>query len=186
MPVLRLKSCFQAFENHWILRRNEVVEGSLVKRVFAEESEHPLCTDLLTTREWDLLSRQIAGLGDGRADPLDELPFRFDWQPRRDDKVTDGAHWASEFAVNTGLLGRPLAKEHSCVRNHVGVVDGFSDLLDQFFLDIDSKAGWQIYVSARHNVFLSLFRFLFLVFLFNDATSQRATSGQSFFVFGGV
>jgi hypothetical protein len=71
-------------------------------------------------------------------------------KPRRDEKVTDGAHWASEFTVDTCLLGRPLAKKDSRVGDYVRLVDEFGDLLDQFFLDIDSKAGWYIEVRDRH------------------------------------
>src|SRR5262249_39735449 len=60
LPGLRvqgLHSCLDAFENHRILERQEVIEGSLFKRVFAEESEYPPRTDILAAREWDVLTR---------------------------------------------------------------------------------------------------------------------------------
>src|SRR4029453_8750157 len=150
LPLLRLHGYLHAFENHRILKRHEVIEGSLVKRVFAEESEYPPRTDLLTARERDVLSRQIACLGDCGADLVDELAFRLYRYPWRDEEITDGAHWVTKFTVDTHLLGRPLAQKDSCVGDHVRVVDELGDLLDQSFLDIDSKAGRQIEVRDGH------------------------------------
>src|SRR4029453_13204512 len=150
LPLLHLHGYLHAFENHRILKRHEVIEGSLVKRVFAEESEYPPRTDLLTARERDVLSRQIACLGDCGADLVDELAFRLYRYPWRDEEITDGAHWVTKFTVDTHLLGRPLAQKDSCVGDHVRVVDELGDLLDQSFLDIDSKAGRQIEVRDGH------------------------------------
>ena len=59
--LLRLHGCLHSFENHRILKRREIVEGSLFKRIFAEECEYPSRTDLPAAREGDVLSRQIAG-----------------------------------------------------------------------------------------------------------------------------
>src|SRR5262249_28353672 len=58
-PLLRLHDRLHAFENHRIFKRHEVVEGCLIKRVFAEESEYPLRTDLLAARDVNVLSRQV-------------------------------------------------------------------------------------------------------------------------------
>src|SRR4029450_3259194 len=41
LPLLHLHGYLQAFENHRILERHEVIEGSLVKREFAEQSAYP-------------------------------------------------------------------------------------------------------------------------------------------------
>src|SRR5262249_7559520 len=150
MRLLRLHGCLHAFDNHRILKRHEVVEGSLFKRIFAEECEYPSRSDLLAARERNVLSRQVARLGDCRADPIDELPFRLDRQPWRDDKITDGAHWASEFTVDTCLLGRPLAKKDSRVGDRVRVVDERGDLVHEFLLDIDRKVGRQIEICDGH------------------------------------
>src|SRR5262249_21850873 len=78
MPLLCLHGCLHAFENHRILERHEVIERSLVKRVFAEESEHPPGADLLAARERDVLSWQTACLGDCEADAVEELALRLD------------------------------------------------------------------------------------------------------------
>src|SRR4029453_18354838 len=123
LPLLHLYGCLHAFENHRILKRHEVIEGSLVKRIFAEESEHPVCADHLAARERDVIPRQIVGLGDGGKDPSDELAFPLDWQPRRDDESNDRAKCGTDFAIDAILIGRPLAKKDSCVRDQVGVVD---------------------------------------------------------------
>src|SRR5262245_2775963 len=73
MPLLRLHGCLHAFENHRILVSHQIVEGSLVERIFAEESEHPVCVDHLAAREPNVIPRQIVGLGDGGIDSSDEL-----------------------------------------------------------------------------------------------------------------
>ena len=81
LPELPLRRCMAAS----MLSRTigfssaiKVIERSLVKWVFAEESEYPPRTDFLAAREGDVLSRQIACLGDCGAEPADELAFRLD------------------------------------------------------------------------------------------------------------
>src|SRR5262249_30085295 len=55
--TLSLHRCLHGFQNHRILKRHEVVEGSLFERILAEECEYPSGTDLLTARKRDVLSR---------------------------------------------------------------------------------------------------------------------------------
>src|SRR5262249_60056891 len=110
MRLLRLHGCLHAFDNHRILKRHQVIESSLFKRIFAEEFEYPSRSDLLAARERDVLSRQIARLGDGRADPIDEVPFRLGRLPRSL-QTTDRPHGATESTIETHLLVPTLAQQ---------------------------------------------------------------------------
>jgi hypothetical protein len=123
MPLLSLHGCFHAFENHRILKRHEVVEGGPLKRILTEEGEYPSRADFLAAWEWNLLSRQVACLCNRGADPLNELPFRFDRKPWWNNEITDGPHWAAELTVDAHLLRGPLAEKDARVRDNVGMVD---------------------------------------------------------------
>src|SRR5262249_15623684 len=129
---------------------HEVIEGRLFKRILAEESEYPSRTDLLAAWESYVLARQIACLGDCRADTLDELPSRLERQAWRDDESANRAHWASEFPVDTYLLWSPLSQEHTHVGDDVCVVYELGDLFEQFFPGIRPNAGRQINICGRH------------------------------------
>jgi hypothetical protein len=68
----------------------------------------------------------------------------------RHDEMTDGAHWAIEFTVDTSLLGRRLAKKHSRVGDQPRLGDDLTDLLEQFLLVIDRKARREIEICDGH------------------------------------
>ncbi|HJZ76562.1 MAG TPA: hypothetical protein VKE51_32730 [Vicinamibacterales bacterium] len=122
----------------------------MVKRVFTGESEYPPRTELPSAWEHDVLTRQIACLCDCGADLVDEQAFRLDRQPWRDEEITDRAHTVvTGFTVNTTLLGSPFAKKDSRVVDHVRVTDELADLVDEFLLDIGTKAGRQTDVRDK-------------------------------------
>src|SRR5215469_3465538 len=112
-----------AFEDHGIFKRHEIVECGPLKGILTEEGEYPSRADFLAAWERNLLSRQVACLGNREADTLNELPFGFDRKSWRNDEITDGPHWAAELTVDAHLLRGPLAKKDTRVRNHVGTVD---------------------------------------------------------------
>src|SRR5262249_29988774 len=98
----------------------------------------------------DVISRQIICFGDGRIDASDEPAFPLDWQPRRDEEIDDRAKCSAGFSIDAILIGRPLAKKDSCVRDQVGVVDEIGNLLHQLRLSFRSQAGRQVDVGGRH------------------------------------
>src|SRR4029453_16481378 len=123
ITLLHLHGRLHALEDHGILERHEVVECGPLKRILTEEGEYPSRADFLAAWEWNLLSWQVACLGNRRADPLNELPFRLDRKPWRNNEITDGPHWAAELTVDAHLLRGPRAGKGACVRDHVGMVD---------------------------------------------------------------
>ena len=142
VSLLPLHRRFHAFEDHGVLERHEIVERSLLERIFTEEREHPPRAHRLAAGEGDLLPRQVAGLGDSRADPLDQLSFRVDGKPGRNDEVADGPKRSAELTVSACLIGRPFAEEYARIGDLVCVMDGIGDVLNEFLVSSRGRRAW--------------------------------------------
>jgi hypothetical protein len=132
--MLRLHGCLHAFENHRILKRHDVIEAACSSGYSLKNASTHL---VLTFFPLGSVTSSRSGL---HASTIAELTrvtscrFASTGSPWRDDEITDWTHWATEFTIDTYLLGSPLAKKHSCVGNQVRLVNELGDLLDQFFL----------------------------------------------------
>ena len=69
-----------------------------------------------------------------RAHPLDQLSFRVDGKPGRNDEVADGPKRSAELTVSACLIGRPFAEEYARIGDLVCVVDGIGNVLHEFLL----------------------------------------------------
>jgi hypothetical protein len=81
-------------------------------------------------------------LGDSRADPLDQLSFRVDGKPGRNDEVADGPKRSAELTVSACLIGRPFAEEYARIGDLVCVMDGIGDVLNEFLVSSRGRRAW--------------------------------------------